>query len=1108
MSQPSRKFWTLAVTVLVIFGLLSGLLVPLFNLKQAQAAARQTATTPSYIKGPTVGPTISAGQFNGDVRSLPRISPGEGSEVPPPGVIKQNSSINGEGSASFADQAVQKTPANGQMPAPIMDFAGLSRNDAGGWIPPDTNGDVGPNVYIQTVNVGIGIYNKTTGENIATFDYNDLFDGTSSPCDNQNVGDVIVLYDPQVDRWIITDFALPSGGPYYECIAVSKTGDPVIGGYWFYAIQANSGIFANAFNDYPKLGVWSDGWYMSANMFVENDGFLGVRVWALDRAAMMNGSNTADIHFDCDYSGNANCWSFLPANVRGTLPPANDPEYFANVILPNTLNIWKFHVDWANPGASTFTGPVALQVADFQGANNVPQKGVTQLLDSLGDRMMYSLQYRNLDGYEALYANHSVNSNGVAGIRWYEIHDPGGSPVIYQQGTYQPDANHRWMGSIAADQDGNIAVGYSVSSSDMFPAIRYAGRLAGETLNQLTQGEMELIQGTGSQQGGYGYRWGDYSMMTVDPVDDCTFWYTQEYLITTGTTWQTQIGSFRYPSCGLPKGTISGYVYDAVSNLPLAGVPLLAQGATYNFSTVTDGSGHYSIDLIGGSYDLTAGPFLPGYPGTDFAGGVPVTEGNVTEQNFHLDPEPSLVHAGTILTDPYGNNNGFPEPGEQNINLSEILHNQGAAPSIGITSNLTSLTEGVTVNTAQSSYPDIAVGGDSPNTTPYVFSIAPNVPCGTDLNFQAQITDSYTTYNTSFTLNASIPLPRDDVFSNTVENGPMGWTTGGTPNTWAITDLESHSPTHSWTDSPAGNYADNSNNWVRTPELDLTGKRNLQISGWFKFDLEPGYDYAYVEYSLDNGSTWNNTPLATFNGFAPWTFGLLDANVLANQPHVALRLRLFSDGGVNYDGIYVDDMALSYEPYECTFATVPYAPSLVSPANGSAVTTPVTFVWQPPDGGPDPTGYIVYLDETPAVTLTEAVTTTTFAAIPGPHTWFVKATNSAGSSEPSPTWSFEVLPAPDAPTLVSPVNNAKVNSPVTFVWLPAAGGAPAEGYIVYIDETPVVTFTTPITSTSLAVAPGLHSWFVKATNGTGNSLPSTSWNFDIFSDIFLPVIKR
>ena len=244
-----------------------------------------------------------------------------------------------------------------------------------------------------------------------------------SPCDNQNSGDVVVLYDPLVDRWIMTDFSLP-GPNYYECIAVSQTGDPVSGGWYFYELIANTPPFADAFNDYPKLGVWADGWYMSANMF--SAGFEGVRVWALDRTAMIAGDPMTAIHFDCT---SVMCGSLLPANLRGSLPPAGSPEYFANVAAPHSLNLWQFHTDWDNPGNSTFTGPVTLQVADFQMANSVPQRDIAQILDSLGDRMMIQLQYRNLDGVERLYANHSVTSAGVDGIRWYEIRDPGGSPL-------------------------------------------------------------------------------------------------------------------------------------------------------------------------------------------------------------------------------------------------------------------------------------------------------------------------------------------------------------------------------------------------------------------------------------------------------------------------------------------------------------------------------------------------------------------------------------------------------------------------------------------------------------------------------------------------------
>jgi hypothetical protein len=250
--------------------------------------------------------------------------------------------------------------------------------------------------------------------------------------------------------------------------------------------------------------------------------------------------------------------------------------------------------------------------------------------------MMFQLQYRYINGIETLYANHSVGNGEMGGIRWYEIRDPRGTPYIFQQGTYQPDRNFRWMGSIAADKDGNIAIGYSVSGKDMFPSIRYAGRLAGEIPGVLTHNEASLIEGTGSQVGST--RWGDYSSLSVDPVDDCTFWYTQEYMKVTGNDWQTRIGSFKFPSCGEPKGSIEGYIYDPSTSLPWAGAPVTAIGAGSTFSTVADHNGFYTMSLLAGSYDLTAGPFLPGYPDTQVTSDVSVSPSLSTTLDFQFKP--------------------------------------------------------------------------------------------------------------------------------------------------------------------------------------------------------------------------------------------------------------------------------------------------------------------------------------------------------------------------------------------------------------------------------------------------------------------------------------
>jgi hypothetical protein len=447
------------------------------------------------------------------------------------------------------------------MPSPSLTFEGLAMNDScigglcgSGW-PPDPNGDVGANHYIETVNTSVGIFNKS-GTLIAAYTYNAFFSGTGTPCDDNNIGDPIVVYDVSADRWIFSDFAWGNvdNGPYYECIAVSRTNDPVNGGWYLYAMLADP----NYLNDYPKLAVWSDGIYMSANLFdLFNNGYNGtsegVRVWALNKQELYNGLTLNPVHFDLS-TAYAN---LLPSNARGAVPSGR-PDFFASVSGSNTLQVWKFHVDWVTPLNSTFTGPTNLTVASFVMPCNaanivacVPQLN-GESVDGLGDRLMFGLQYRQYsNGTEALWVNHTVAASSAVGyptgIRWYEIRDPNGSATVYQQGTYQPDSNYRWMGSIAADRDGNAALGFSISSASMYPAIRYTGRLRNDPLGLMPQGETTIIQGTGSQSGGYN-RWGDYSAMTLDP-DGCTFWYTNEYYATTGQYWRTRIGSFKFPGC-------------------------------------------------------------------------------------------------------------------------------------------------------------------------------------------------------------------------------------------------------------------------------------------------------------------------------------------------------------------------------------------------------------------------------------------------------------------------------------------------------------------------------------------------------------------------------
>jgi hypothetical protein len=292
------------------------------------------------------------------------------------------------------------------------------------------------------------------------------------------------------------------------------------------------------------MGVWPDAYYISFNNFLNNQTFTGPNACAMDRNAMLAG-NPATIQ--C-FQQKSTFTTLLPSDMDGTIQPAaGEPGFFVD-FGNNQLNLWKFHVDFAAPANSTFTGPTALGVNAFtQGCNRscVAQPGTTNRLDMLGDRLMYRLAYRKFaDAHEALLVSHSITT----GYRWYEIRNPNGAPTIFQQGTFAPDSSTRWMGSIAMDQNGNIGMGYTVGSSTVFPSVFFTGRVPGDPAGTM-ETEQVIVNGTGSQTNPT--RWGDYSAMTIDPIDDCTFWYTQEYSKTTGDfSWNTRIANFKFAGCG------------------------------------------------------------------------------------------------------------------------------------------------------------------------------------------------------------------------------------------------------------------------------------------------------------------------------------------------------------------------------------------------------------------------------------------------------------------------------------------------------------------------------------------------------------------------------
>ena len=438
----------------------------------------------------------------------------------------------------------QKQPAG-----TIANFDGI--NNVVGYLPSDENGATGPNHYVQTVNSSYSIYSKTGTKLLGPLDLGVLWVNLPGPWSSSlNDGDPIVLYDKVADRWLISEFSLPQypDGPYYELVAISATGNP-LGQYYLY------GFTFDKMPDYPHFGVWTDGYYLSVNLYEKTPSnsdltFAGVRVCSLERDSMLAGKPARMIEFS--FGPNDPVYSFLPSDFDGPQPAAGSPNYFCYIydnswgITNDVLGVYAFHTDWRVPANSTFTSAATFNVNSFSSSGiSVSQPGTNVKLDELSDRLLHRLQYRKFSDHEAIVANHTVSVGGHAGIRWYELRKTTGSWTLHQQGTYSPTNDSRWMASIAMNSEGTIALGYSVSSSTVYPSIKYTGRLSSDPLGVMSFAEGTIMTGNGSQLDNSG-RWGDYTSMTIDPTDDKTFWYTDEYYSSSSNAaWKTRIASFQ-----------------------------------------------------------------------------------------------------------------------------------------------------------------------------------------------------------------------------------------------------------------------------------------------------------------------------------------------------------------------------------------------------------------------------------------------------------------------------------------------------------------------------------------------------------------------------------
>ena len=612
------------------------------NPASIDAAANSPAVRTVQTQSPRAEESrlVRAGSFNGDLRDLPSTRP-RFAEIPErkPPHVQRTELPHGPLIEAPAAGPIVTAPA----PAPIISFVGLDFLNFGAGRPPDTNGDVGPNHFIQSVNTSIGIYDKTTGTRLVglamdTFMKQGNF---GNLCDTDNFGDPVVLYDTFEDRWIITDFAFQLDGAsnvvsppgMFQCFAASKTSDPVSGGWNFYSFNTTGGL-----GDYGKFSIWPDGLYSTFNMFdyAAAGSFQNVRVYALNKAQMYAGFPTVQIvSFDLPSAE----FTVLPANARlqtGT-PPVGTPNLYSVVWqFTNVISVYKFKADWNNISLSSFTGPFdTIAPASWASApNTVPVNGGLDN-DTLQPRLMAQNQYTNIGGVESLWNTHTVlGATGQASPRFYQVNVTGGTIAANttQAFTHSPDATiSRYIPSVAVDRAGDMALVYSASSSALKPAIRYAGRLAGDLINTLPQTETSLIEGPGAQN--TSNRWGDYSTMTLDP-DGCTFWMTTEYYAAVGGDWQTRIGSFKFPSCTALAtfGTLSGTV-----TLSPGGTPI--NGATVTFGSrtaVTNASGFYTFNgLPAGTYHGLSAAAV-GNSTSAMVNNLAITGGATTTQNFAL----------------------------------------------------------------------------------------------------------------------------------------------------------------------------------------------------------------------------------------------------------------------------------------------------------------------------------------------------------------------------------------------------------------------------------------------------------------------------------------
>ena len=717
--------------------------------------------TPANYKGPRTDRRPVKPVYTRPLRDLPKIPPSlairrevrEPAKPKPPTDTPTRSFVQ-----NFLGPVVSAPPATG------LNFLGVGVGLAGfvpSSNPPDTNGRVGAKQYVQWNNTSFAVFDKTTGALLfGPVAGNTLFQSLGGDCATHNDGDPVVSFDILAGRWVLSQFVV-GGSPDFshQCVAVSQTEDAT-GAYFLYDFVTDPDNFV----DYPKTGVWPDGYYMTGRIFnASGTAFLAGRIFVFEREQMVKGLPARQLQADLKKYGNKPQDGMIPSDLDSLTPPPAGAAAFVIAPHPTTVNRLtsaRVAVTWGGAPRIRLTEDVINEswgvppcVNDTDANDHrdcVPEPAPAtpnDYVDNLDVRLMYRLAYRNFGGspvQESLVGNITVpgaNSQPKHGaIRWYEFRNAGSStttPTVFQASTYDPDSAYRWLGSIAMDKDHNIALGYSKSSLSVKPSIFVTGRLSTDPLNTLGT-ETQVTAGLGVQTNtpvNAGSRWGDYSAMTLDPVDQCTFYYTNEYLQTNGAfNWSTRIASFRFPSCtSAPAwGTLTGTVRSSPSNRTLSGVVVTLSNG---YAGATNANGVYSFLVPPGTYTATAADTdrnctsaSPSSPT------VVITSGGTTSQNFTMVGTSNLEENNVTI-----GGDGVIQRFDC-VNLSVQLKNNGCANATGVSATLTTDTPGVTVVQGSSNYPNMAIDAVGTNLTPFQIQTSADFACGTEIEFDLNLT--------------------------------------------------------------------------------------------------------------------------------------------------------------------------------------------------------------------------------------------------------------------------------------------------------------------------------------------------------------------------------